>query len=127
MPARRGHKALATAFHGKTADGADVVGIGNLRVMITNDDGSWFAQGLEIDYAAQGESLDDAKRRFEQGLAATITEHLRVYGTIERLLQPAPREVWQEFLGPSAMVRAGYSQLSFHKFEGIAYFKAKAA
>ena len=77
-----------------------MVGIGNLRVMVFNDDGSWFAQGLEIDYFSQGDSLEDVKARFEGGLCATFSEHLKTHGTIEGVLKVAPQEVWQElFLG----------------------------
>ena len=46
-----------------------VVGIGNLRVAIETDGKFWTAQGLEIDYIAQGDDLEDAKKQFEDGLA----------------------------------------------------------
>jgi predicted RNase H-like HicB family nuclease len=46
--------------------------IGALRVFIYNDDGSYFAQGLELDYFAQGESLEDVKARFFDGLLLTL-------------------------------------------------------
>lgn len=108
-----------------------MVGIGNLRVKITHDDGAWFAQGLEIDYAAQGSSLEDVKRRFEKGLLATIGEHLRIYGTIRKLLQPAAPEIWQELADAS---EARYSHVSIHlhaasalPFRGITYIEPKAA
>ncbi len=82
------------AFHGKAKDGTNIVGIGNLRVVIIEDEGTWFAQGLEIDYAVQAKSLATVKKAFEDGLAATIHENLRIHGTIEALLKPAPPEVW---------------------------------
>lgn len=69
----------------------------DLRVLITKDDGSWLAQGLDVDYAIDGDSLPDVKKRFEDGLAATIEAHLRVHGTIEQLLRIAPPEVWAQW------------------------------
>ena len=102
----------ARAITVSTSDG-HVVGIGNLRVAIESDGKSWTAQGLEIDYIAQGADLEDAKKQFEDGLACTIHQHLRIYGSIERLLSPAPREVWKEVLNPAA-IRARYSQVSIH-------------
>jgi len=116
------------AIHKKTAS-KDVIGIGNLRVMITNDDGSWFAQGLEIDYAAEGTSLSVVKNNFEQGLLATIVNHLQTYGSINYLLHPAPQPVWVE-LAKAAMMRNIYSHVSVHgkiqdksPFEQIVYFE----
>ena len=65
----------------------------NVRVLILHDDGSWFAQGVEVDYGTQAKSLDHVKRRFEEGLAATVKEHLRGFGTIDALVEPAPEEI----------------------------------
>jgi len=91
-----------------------VVGIGNLRVAIETDGKFWTAQGLEIDYIAQGDDLEDAKKQFEDGLACVIHQHMRIYGSIDKLLSPAPREVWKEVLNPKA-IRARYSQVSIHE------------
>lgn len=118
---------MAQAIHGQS-ESAHVVGIGNLRVMITNDDGSWFAQSLEIDYAAQGHSLEDVKKRFEDGLCKTIEQHLRIYGSIDNLLQVAPKEVWTEFFNNSK-IQNRYSHVSVHEkfpFDGIEYFERAA-
>lgn len=82
----------------KTANGSDhFVGLVDLRVMLVNDDGAWFAQGLELDYVAQGATLADAQKSFEKGLALTIREHLKMFGHIKQILKPAPQEVWAEF------------------------------
>ena len=107
------------------------VGIWNLHVIVTHDDGSWFAQAAEIDYAAQGESLDDVKTRFQDGLCATIHEHLKVYGHIDHFIQPAPADVWKEVL-KAEPDHHEYSQVSFHMvpslpFKGIEYILPKAA
>lgn len=75
------------------------VGIGALRVLIHPDGDLWYAQGIEIDYAATGESVDEVKHNFEVGLARTIDLHLERWGTIERLLKFAPASEWEELRG----------------------------
>lgn len=77
------------------ADGNHTVKLDALRVLICPDgEGLWFAQGIDLDYAAGGTSVDDVKRRFENGLLATIQAHLRRFGTIERLLKTPSPGVW---------------------------------
>jgi hypothetical protein len=132
-------KNSATAVHARNDDGSEhVVGIGNLRVLLLKDEGSWFAQGLDIDYFAQGSSLADAQRRFQSGLLETIDVHLRTYGNVDGVLQPAPAEVWAELLHALPLRRL-YSQISFHKgekgesnlavlpFSGVEFYEAAAA
>lgn len=107
----------ATTPSGQQTGGATLYGVGiwNLHVLVTNDDGSWFAQAAEIDYAAQGSDLTDVKSRFEEGLCQTIHQHLKVYGNIDHMIQPAPQEVWQELVkATSPDMHHEYSQLSFH-------------
>jgi hypothetical protein len=116
---KSGHGAPAMAFHGKAEDGTSIVGIGNLRVVIVEEEETWFAQGLEIDYAVQGKSLEAVKKAFEDGLAATIHENLRIHGSIEALLKPAPPEVWTKMLFGAAVAgkhfKRYYSQISLHQ------------
>jgi hypothetical protein len=76
--------------------------IGDLRVMIVRDDDSWFARGLEIDFAEQGTSLEDVQARFEKSLTETIQEHLNIRGNIRELLRFAPSEVLQEYYDAAA-------------------------
>jgi hypothetical protein len=124
-----------TAFQAVSKDGSHhIVGIGDLRVVIVPDgDNLWFAQGLEIDYAAQGTSEADVKKKFEYGLEATVNQHIRINGTIEGLLRVAPPEVWKEFLGDPAGKKKIYSQITSHvlqeqlPFEGIKYLVAAKA
>lgn len=117
---RRGQKGAmkkhspAKAFHGQTSEGEDLVGVENLRVVIVRDGDYWFAQGLEIDYAAQGKNVADVKRRFQDGMCATIHEHLRMYGNIEQFLRPAPREVWKELFYDATASLSKHSQVSCH-------------
>lgn len=107
--------AQTSVLHAKNDDGDALVGIGNLRVLITIEDGLWFAQGLEIDYAAQGNSLDDVRSRFENGLMATVNEHLRIYGKLDNLLHPAPPEMWSLFLvNASQWIKQVHTQVTIH-------------
>jgi hypothetical protein len=92
----------AQAVHARTDVDHHVVGIGELRVLICQEDGEWFAQGVEIDYAASGASLADVQRRFEKGLAATVHLHLTRFHSIERLLRFAPAAVWQRLQARAA-------------------------
>jgi hypothetical protein len=86
--------------------------------MIIPDGDMHFAQGLEIDYAAQGASLDDVKKAFEIGLEATIQAHLKEFGTLENLVVPAPAEALIEF-GSMITKPVYYSQISVHLHDQI--------
>lgn len=140
-PAKKGQKPrktlATTAVHGK-AGSNHVVGIGNMRVVIQQEGKHlWFAQGLEIDYAADGTTLEEVKVNFESGLCATIDLHIKAYGSIEKLLKVAPPSAWVELLEEGKRMR--YSQVSFHEgagascfpssfpFTGIDYLERKAA
>ena len=69
-------------------------------------------------YDTSGPYTDDtATIDIEKGLAATVHEHLRVYGTIEKLLKPAPPEVWRDMLFGVAVTGKHFkrfSQISLH-------------
>lgn len=117
-------------------DDEHAVLIQSLRVVIVKDGEQWFAQGLELDYAAAGTSQDDVKSRFRDGLAATINEHLKVYGSVDRMLKVAPQEAWNLWLAQGK--RYKFDQASFHPIEtkdaqiydfpftGIAYLESEA-
>jgi hypothetical protein len=100
----RTHPDGAIAAQIETQHGS-VVALGNLRVLITKEDGTWIAQGLEIDYAIDGESLKDVKQRFMMGLSMTVESHLRVYNSIDNLLKVAPPEVWAEYFAERNTLR----------------------
>ena len=110
-----------------------VVALGNLRVLITKQDGSWLAQGLEIDYAIDGDSVAEVKQRFESGLAMTIESHLRVHRHVDHLLKAAPPEIWAEYYAAkNTLRRFAFSQVSVHSsvqrhlpFEKIEYYEPK--
>ena len=129
MSEKRQKRARPTVvLQATSVDGSKkAVGIKNLRVVISLHEGMWFAQGMEIDYAAQGESFARVKKAFERGLEATIGEHLKIFGNLGRLLQPAHEDAWKEFY--QAQSCHEYSQLSIHAssqtgFGQIEYLKA---
>ena len=127
-----------TLYGDKQDTGVHAVVVDTLRVVLVQDDDGWFAQGLELDYAASGHDLDDVKQRFEQGLAATFNEHLRVYGTVENFLKVAPQDAWDLWL--NADKRYAFTCTSVHDladtveteqprlpFSGIAYLQQAVA
>lgn len=93
-PSQKGKKGEASAVYMKNEEDMHLVCLNSIRVLILDDDGSWFAQGLEVDYCAQGDTVEDVKQRFQEGLCETIAEHLMTYGDIGRLLKIAPQEEW---------------------------------
>ncbi len=101
----------ATAIHGTDGE-THIVGIGNLRVIICPDESGWFAQGLEIDYAAGGKTIPQVKENFEKGLKGTIGLHIQMYGNIEKFLTPAPPQIWKEFYWSGKQYR--FTQVSLH-------------
>lgn len=104
----------AEAIHVPNGD-QHIVGIKALKVLLSNDCGMWFAQGLEIDYASAGNTIEEAKDKFESGLKKTIAEHLILHGSIENLLKIAPQEVWDEYYGAKFVCkRQKYSTVQFH-------------
>jgi hypothetical protein len=113
-----------SVHHMKKDDNSEhVVGVNNLRVMVNNDDGSWFAQGLEIDYSAQGETLDEVRRNFSDGLHESIDQHLNRYGHLDHLLKIAPQSAWDEF-NSAECKRITYSRVTLHVFgDAIQKFK----
>jgi hypothetical protein len=131
---RQNQKEITTAVHARSEDGVHhVVGIGNLRVMLFNDDGSWFAQGLEIDYFAQGTTREEVQGNFQTGLTATIDHHLKEHGHIRGVLQMAPVHVWKEVLTQGVGERFRYFQTSWHDsrlevlpFAGVEFYERAA-
>jgi hypothetical protein len=124
----KGKPLEAMAVH-KTDGTTHIVGIGNIKVLICQDGDAWFAQGLDIDYAANGHSIKEVKNNFEVGLKATIDLNIQAYGHIEHFLKVAPQEVWDEL--HSVGKRYQYSQVSLHEdlskslgFQGINFIEA---
>jgi hypothetical protein len=70
----------------------------NLRVLVTKDEETWFAQGIQIDHAAQGKDIQEVKMNFELSLWLTIHENLKQYGTAEKILHSAPDSIYDEYM-----------------------------
>lgn len=86
----------AAAEHAEDGDGQHhAVRIWNLHVFISPDGNGWFAQGFEIDYGVHGKTLEEAKKRFETGLALTIHHNLDIFGNIKNMLRPN-YEFWEQ-------------------------------
>jgi hypothetical protein len=108
----------ALALQVASGDGRHFVDLQNIRVAIYPSGKSWIAQGFEIDYVAQGGDVDSVKKALENGLEATIHQHVKVYGHIKHLLRFAPVHVRLDvldrvFQNPEAMTPT-YSQVSVH-------------
>lgn len=77
-------------------DGSHRVDLG-IRVWIFKDGDHFVAQGLDIDYASCGASLDEVQDHFARGLMATVNDHLDEFGDLRNLVRPAPSEIWIHF------------------------------
>lgn len=81
------------------SDGSALVGILDLQVILAEESpNAWVAQGIEIDYAAGGGSLEEAKSNFEHGIVATVHEHLNTFGSIKQFMCQAPNDAWFDLL-----------------------------
>ncbi|MEP7353047.1 MAG: hypothetical protein ABI824_07425 [Acidobacteriota bacterium] len=121
------------------SQGNHAVVVWNLSVLILPDEDGWFAQGLEINYGAQGDTLEEAQQNFQAGLKATIHQHLRVHGNIERILTFAPSRFLKEAAQHKALIEPlllvsfkevlgnpDIEKLKF-PFDGISYRVMRAA
>jgi len=103
------------AVHIQHETGAvEAVAIWNLSVLIVPDEQHWFAQGLEINYGAQGDTVEEAKENFQAGLLATIQQHLRMYGNIEKILTFAPSSILKEAAQNKNSIKR-FATVSFHE------------
>jgi hypothetical protein len=123
-------KTGAAVAHATDQD-VERVAVWNLSVLIVPDGKFWFAQGLEIDYGAQGDSVEDAQENFQAGLLATIHQHLKVHGHIEKLLKFAPSSILRQAAKNKSLIQR-FTQVSLHEiadekvqqalpFDGIDY------
>lgn len=92
-------------LHRRDAGGCHHVSIA-LRVWLYEEANMWVAQGIDIDYAAAGESLDDVKDRFGRGLIASVEANLDEFGTLEHLCKRAPDDIWRAFFESAAEAEA---------------------
>ncbi|MGA3026969.1 MAG: hypothetical protein ABSF98_19605 [Bryobacteraceae bacterium] len=113
------------------------VAIWNLHVLLIPSGSNWVAQGVEIDYVAQGDSIEGAKHNFEHGLESSIDLNIRMYGNIEGLLTFGPDEVLREAVLHRGTQYKVYSQLTAHDmseryrqvlpFNNVVFLKKDAA
>lgn len=70
-----------------------------LRVLILPvSEGGFYAQALEVDYAASGSTIEEAQRNFERGLELTVRANLDRHGNIERLFaRKTPLVYWEQY------------------------------
>jgi len=102
----------------KNGGSVHAVAFGDLHVMIICDsETEWYAQGLEVDYLAQGETKETVQDAFSRGLRATIKEHLKLHGDILKLLRPADPNVWAEFYRHTTGAHFSFTQISVHELE----------
>lgn len=72
----------------------------SLRVLISPADaGGFVAQGLEIDYVATGETVEEVQDHFARGLLRTIEGLIRRNRPLSALFKSrTPPEAWQAFM-----------------------------
>jgi hypothetical protein len=103
------------AIHAVHPDGEHhAVAILNLHVLIVPAGKRWYAHGLEIDYAAQGDSVEAAKLHFQAGFKATIYQNLKMFGNIDKFLRVSPNEVWREYFATPKAQKV-YTHVSMHE------------
>lgn len=79
----------------------------DLDVMITHDDYGFFAQGIQLNYVAQGETLEQVIQVFEYGLTRTIDQQVAQVGHV--VLRPASTRVlseWESFRKTAKVAKA---------------------
>lgn len=124
----------ALAVHTLDDNNRHSVGLSKLRVLVVEHGADWFAQGVDLDYAAAGHSLEEVQRNFEQGLASTVCLHLERFNSLDRLLKLTPRHVLDD-LAPTPKHAFDFSMCTTHDlsdpldmlpFVGITYLPAHA-
>lgn len=73
---------------------------GMLRAVILQDSScnAYVIQGLEVDYAAQGSTIEEARKNFEYGLAASLFANQKMFNHVDNFLVAAPPDVWWDCL-----------------------------
>lgn len=91
-----------------------LISLNNVRVLIEEKTNYWFAQCLDIDYCAQGVSMNDVKQNFEDGLLGSIKANIDTFGSLDNFL-----------IAPPFSVRKNLLNHSHHKFNCIAEYDLK--
>lgn len=122
----------AMALHAQDENNRHWVGLNKLRVLVVEQDQDWFAQGVDLDYAAAGRSLDEVRWNFEHGLESTIRLHLERFSCLDHLLRLTPRRVLDEiapkheFDFSMSVTHDLSDQLTMLPFGGITYLPVYA-
>ena len=61
--------------------------LGSVQVQVIPDGRFWWAEGISVDYGAQGDTVEDSLEHFQIGLNATVRLHLQKFGNTEKLLR----------------------------------------
>ena len=85
-------------------------GLLGLRVAVVPDGAAWFAQGIDVDYFAQGGTPKEAEKNFTEGLQLMIKLHMTEFKNLQ-YLNPPPPTVPQEY---AKMRFARIEQLPLH-------------
>lgn len=93
------------------------IAIKSMRVIIVEDGEQWFAQSLDIDYAASGSTLESVKANFEKGLSATIKAHLKSFGSIERIMKAPNISDWMSLIKDATSRQYDFSMGECHILE----------
>lgn len=110
----------------------------SFRVIVVKDHDQWFAQSIDIDYAASGLTIEDAKQNFERGLELTIRFHIKKFGDISRLLnKPCPAAEIRALLGKdykeayhfscAHQIKVDHDVLEKLPYNNIVFFEKSAA
>lgn len=67
-----------------------------ITVISFQDRRRWFVHGINIDFCASGETLDEAMIHFWAGLAMTFWKTQHEKGSVESVMRPPPREVIEQ-------------------------------
>jgi len=96
----------------ESEDGALGIKLNDLKVWIYRGTNHWVAQGLDIGYAASGETLEDVKKNFERGLFGTLAVNWKIHRNIEPVMRPAHPIVWIKW---RRWVRENYKKTKFDR------------
>ena len=102
---------LTEVIHNHDDDSGDEVACSRLNVVLKRDDEFWYAQGVQIDYVAQGVNIEDVQAKFVEGLAETLLLHAQRFGSVEKVLRWAPESEWKDELHNE------HYRVSFHAFD----------
>lgn len=93
-----------------------------IRVLIVqDDDNTWYAQSMDIDYAASGTTLENVQENFAKGLIGTLKANLEKFGHIRRVMESPPLSDWVHLLTQNPQTYAHNNVSSHHVIESPAY------